>query len=51
MVLAFAGSAALAGLIETPALAQSVASGDLPPIAGRVPAEPLVVDLAGCGCS
>jgi peptide/nickel transport system substrate-binding protein len=46
MVLAFAGSAAPAGLIETPALAQRVASGDLPPIAGRVPAEPLVVDLA-----
>ena len=33
-------------LIETPALAERVASGDLPPIAERVPEEPLVVDLA-----
>ena len=42
--------AAAAGLpeqrIETPALAERVASGDLPPVAERVPEEPLVVDLA-----
>jgi peptide/nickel transport system substrate-binding protein len=36
-------------LIETPALAESVGSGDLPPIAERVPEEPLVVDLAAKG--
>jgi peptide/nickel transport system substrate-binding protein len=35
-----------AELIETPSLVERVASGELPPIAGRVPQEPLVVDLA-----
>ena len=33
-------------LIETPFLTERVASGDLPPVAERVPEEPLVVDLA-----
>ncbi len=33
-------------LIETPSLAERMASGDLPPVAERVPDEPLVVDLA-----
>ncbi len=33
-------------LIETPALAERVGSGDLPPVAERVPKEPLVIDLA-----
>ena len=44
--VAIAVPAAGAELIETPALAERVASGELPPIAGRVPQEPLVVDLA-----
>lgn len=36
-------------LIETPSLAAAVASGALPPVAERLPAEPLVVDLAERG--
>ena len=40
-----AGPAAAAQFIETPALVERVGSGDLPSIAERVPAEPLVVDL------
>ena len=45
-LLVLASPAAGAGLIETPSLAERVASGELPPIAARVPQEPLVVDLA-----
>ncbi|MCH8951702.1 MAG: hypothetical protein IID49_06215, partial [Proteobacteria bacterium] len=42
-----AAAAGLPGpLIETPALAGRVAAGELPPVAERVPDEPLVVDLA-----
>ena len=37
--------AAAAELIETPELAARVASGALPPVAERIPEEPLVVDL------
>jgi peptide/nickel transport system substrate-binding protein len=43
--LALAGPAVAAQFIETPSLAGRVSEGDLPPIAERVPAEPLVVDL------
>lgn len=35
--------------LETPALAERVAAGNLPPAAGRLPAEPLVVDLTAKG--
>jgi peptide/nickel transport system substrate-binding protein len=41
--------AAALDLVETPVLADAVAAGALPPVAARVPAEPLVVDLAGRG--
>lgn len=42
------GSAHSASLVETETLAERLApAGDLPPVAERVPAEPLVVDLAG----
>jgi peptide/nickel transport system substrate-binding protein len=40
------GPAGAAQFIETPALAGRVSSGDLPSVAERIPAEPLVVDLA-----
>ena len=48
------GSVAFAGgytgpLVETPSLASMVDAGDLPPVAERVPAEPLVVDMAASG--
>jgi peptide/nickel transport system substrate-binding protein len=43
--LALAGPAVAAQFIETPSLAGRVSEGDLPPIAERVPAEPLVIDL------
>jgi peptide/nickel transport system substrate-binding protein len=46
LVVSMAGPASGGELIETPSLAERVASGDLPPIAERVPQEPLVVDLA-----
>lgn len=47
LAMSFPAAAAAAGdLIETPALAERVASGELPPVAERVPGEPLVVDLA-----
>ncbi|RMF40189.1 MAG: ABC transporter substrate-binding protein [Alphaproteobacteria bacterium] len=39
-------SAAEITLQETPSLAERVAAGELPPVAERVPQEPLVVDLA-----
>ncbi|HUS52455.1 MAG TPA: ABC transporter substrate-binding protein [Thermohalobaculum sp.] len=45
-VIAFAIPAAATDLIETPSLVERVASGELPPIAERVPQEPLVADLA-----
>lgn len=38
-----------ADLTEPPAFATAVADGSLPPVAERVPAEPLVVDLAAVG--
>ncbi|MEM7743314.1 MAG: ABC transporter substrate-binding protein [Pseudomonadota bacterium] len=47
--LALVASAALATPVETPVLADRVASGELPPVAERLPAEPLVVDLAARG--
>lgn len=40
---------ARADYVETPELAIAVAAGQLPPVAERLPAEPLVVDLAGRG--
>ncbi len=47
LALPVAAGGAPERLIETPFLAERVASGELPPVAGRVPGEPLVVDLAG----
>jgi len=44
-LLAPVAPASAAGEIETPALAERVASGELPPVADRLPAEPLVVKL------
>ena len=44
-----AASDPAAELIETPMLQEAVAEGKLPPIAERIPAEPLVVDLAARG--
>jgi peptide/nickel transport system substrate-binding protein len=41
--------AAALELVETPALAERVQAGGLPPVAERLPAEPLVVDLAAKG--
>ncbi|HZS84381.1 MAG TPA: ABC transporter substrate-binding protein [Stellaceae bacterium] len=49
LLLFLAGAAGAFGapaLIETPSLASAVANGTLPPIAARVPAEPLIVDSA-----
>lgn len=40
-----------ADLIETPVFEAAVAAGKLPPVAGRVPSKPLVVDLSGLGAS
>ncbi len=48
-VLACLPVPAAAGLIETPALVERVASGSLPPVAERLPEEPLVVDFAARG--
>jgi peptide/nickel transport system substrate-binding protein len=48
-VLVSAAPATAIELIETPVLADRVADGDLPPVAERVPEEPLVVDLADRG--
>jgi peptide/nickel transport system substrate-binding protein len=47
--LLVAAPAAAFDLQETPSLAAAVASGALPPVEARAPAEPLVVDLAGRG--
>ncbi len=38
-----------APMIEPPALAKRVADGELPPVAERIPREPLVMDLAADG--
>jgi peptide/nickel transport system substrate-binding protein len=48
-LLALAAPAGAAPLVETPALAERVAAGGLPPVGQRVPDEPLVVDLAAKG--
>ncbi len=48
-VLARAGVARPAALIETPLLEADVAAGTLPPVEDRIPEEPLVVDLASRG--
>lgn len=44
-----AGPALAAGLVETDALSQAVGAGDLPPVADRLPSEPLIVDLPSKG--
>jgi peptide/nickel transport system substrate-binding protein len=49
LLIALAVPAAGTELIETPSLAERVASGELPPVAERVPQEPLVVDLSASG--
>ena len=50
LVAVFAGAEAAGNpYIETPALAEEVAAGRLPPVAQRLPARPLVVPLAGNG--
>lgn len=43
------GASLATPLIETPVLADQVAAGTLPPVASRLPAEPLVVDLPAKG--
>ena len=49
-VAAFASAEAAGNpYIETPALAEEIAAGRLPPVAQRLPARPLVVPLAGNG--
>jgi peptide/nickel transport system substrate-binding protein len=48
-LLALAAPAAAGDLIETPALAERIGAGGLPPVGERIPAEPLVVDLAAKG--
>lgn len=49
-LMAFAASTASAATyIETPELEAAVAAGKLPPVAERVPTEPLVVDFSGEG--
>ncbi len=49
-VAAFASAEAAGNpYIETPALAEEVAAGRVPPVAQRLPARPLVVPLAGNG--
>ena len=49
-VAAFASAEAAGNpYIETPALAEEIAAGRLPPVAQRLPAGPLVVPLAGNG--
>ncbi|MGQ0653630.1 MAG: ABC transporter substrate-binding protein [Betaproteobacteria bacterium] len=44
-----AGSVEAAALVETPMLADDIASGKLPPIAKRLPEPPLEVPLQGAG--
>lgn len=45
LIFAVSGSAALAQYNEAPMLAEKVAAGELPPVADRLPAEPVVVDV------
>src|SRR5882724_975315 len=49
LILAPAANAAEPALQENPALVERVAAGQLPPLAERLPSEPLVVDVAGSG--
>ncbi len=50
--LLLAGPAALAqSYVETPLFAERVGKGELPPVAQRLPKEPMVVDLAAKGRS
>jgi len=49
LLLAVAGPAAALTPVETPSLAAQVADGALPPVAQRLPSEPLVVDMAAKG--
>lgn len=49
--LASAVPASALDYVETPMLAERVAKHELPPVAERVPAEPIVVDLAAAGRS
>ena len=47
-----AGPPALAqSYVETPLFAERVAKGELPPVAERLPKEPLVVDLAAAAAA
>jgi len=48
-LLALAAPAAARQMIETPALQDRVARGELPPVDARVPEEPLIVDLSAKG--
>ncbi len=49
LALPLAGPALALEPVETPALAERVDAGNLPPVAERLPEEPLVVDLAAKG--
>lgn len=51
LAFALAPAPAAAQLVpqESPVLADAVAAGELPPVAGRLPAEPLIVDLEAKG--
>ncbi|MEM9012651.1 MAG: ABC transporter substrate-binding protein [Pseudomonadota bacterium] len=50
LILATLPAAAYDGaVVETPSLADQVAAGDLPPVAERIPEEPLIVDLSASG--
>lgn len=49
LALLLAGPAAALTPVETPSLAAQVKAGALPPVAQRLPAEPLVVDMAARG--
>ncbi len=48
-LLAFAAGSRADAYIETPALAERVDAGNLPPVAERLPQDPLVVDLEAKG--
>jgi peptide/nickel transport system substrate-binding protein len=48
-VYAFASGAAALDMVETPVLMHPVGEGQLPPVAERAPAEPLIVDIEGKG--
>ena len=49
LALALPAAAQVPTPVETPSLAEAVAAGRLPPVAERIPAEPLVVDLEAKG--